>query len=212
LAFSPEQQSYTGKGERQGDRGGEGPLARGIRAIGKRLKQIKLGYLYFKSTDGLQDFASVKKMVFLCYGNICRSAFAEHYARKVFSKIGLDLEIVSRGTCATPGKKSPDIAVEAARAFGVDLSNHEALVLSEEDLGEQVMVIGMDLRNFDFFRRRFPIYRKKFFLLKHLIQRRVIGGNLNDPFGLPAEEYRRVFKEIVDHIDQLGIWRHETKG
>jgi protein-tyrosine-phosphatase len=163
LAVLAEEQSTTVKERNESTRDEQCTLARAVRAVGRRLERIKLGYLYFKSTGGRQDLASVRKMVFLCYGNICRSAFAEHYARKVFGQRGIRVEILSRGTCAIPGKRSPDLAVEAARVFGVDLIDHEAQALDEEDLRACDMVIGMDLRNFDLFRKKFLVYRRKFF-------------------------------------------------
>ncbi|MDY0000035.1 MAG: hypothetical protein RBU30_01930, partial [Polyangia bacterium] len=47
---------------------------------------------------------SMPKIVFVCYGNICRSPFAEHYARKRYQELGLShILFLSAGVGAVPG-------------------------------------------------------------------------------------------------------------
>ena len=64
------------------------------------------------------DPASVRRLVFVCHGNICRSAFAEGLARN------LGMNAVSFGLSTSSGLGAHPPVLEAAKVFGVDLSGH----------------------------------------------------------------------------------------
>jgi protein-tyrosine phosphatase len=74
----------------------------------------------------------VRRVLFVCKGNICRSAYAEAVARRspaassgwVFHSAGLG---------ATPGTPPPESAVRVARSRGVDLSAHRARSVADFD-------------------------------------------------------------------------------
>jgi protein-tyrosine-phosphatase len=72
------------------------------------------------------------KVLFVCAGNTCRSAFAEGLARRLAAERGLDVEFLSAGEIAFDGAQCPDDAVAAAREYGVDLSPHRARRLTTE--------------------------------------------------------------------------------
>lgn len=64
------------------------------------------------------DAAAVRRLVFVCHGNICRSAFAEGLAQ------GLGLNAASFGLSTSNGLGAHPPVIEAAKGFGVDLSGH----------------------------------------------------------------------------------------
>jgi protein-tyrosine phosphatase len=64
------------------------------------------------------DFESVRRLVFICYGNICRSPFAEYLAR---SK---GLEAISYGLHCKGEKGADPRAIEFAKSQGIDMVNH----------------------------------------------------------------------------------------
>lgn len=61
------------------------------------------------------DPAQVRRLVFVCQGNICRSAFADVVARRA------GLRSASFGLSTTTGRAAHDPAIAAARALGHDL-------------------------------------------------------------------------------------------
>ena len=65
------------------------------------------------------EWATVDRLVFVCRGNICRSAFAEIVARKHA------MEAASCGLDTRDGKPAHPKAIAAARAKGYDLSHHK---------------------------------------------------------------------------------------
>jgi protein-tyrosine phosphatase len=66
------------------------------------------------------DWVRVNRLVFICRGNICRSAYAEQRARAV------GFPAASFGLQARQGRKADPTAIEIARRRGVDLRGHRA--------------------------------------------------------------------------------------
>jgi low molecular weight protein-tyrosine phosphatase len=91
----------------------------------------------------------MKKVVFVCLGNICRSPLAEGIFRDKVKQRGLEkeFEIDSCGTAAYHIGQQPDQrSVENARLNGIEL-NHKARQFSFEDFGEFDYIIVMDKSN-----------------------------------------------------------------
>lgn len=63
---------------------------------------------------------TVQRVVFVCHGNICRSAFAHHEALKY------GLNVASLGLSTSTGGRSPAQAIASAARAGIDLSVHRA--------------------------------------------------------------------------------------
>ena len=68
----------------------------------------------------------MKKIMFVCTGNICRSAMAHHYMQKRLYDLKRENDIVvsSCGTSAVNGDVSTKNAILAMNEYGVDLSNY----------------------------------------------------------------------------------------
>ncbi len=88
------------------------------------------------------------QLLFLCTGNICRSPFAEHLVRRWAEELG-GVEVLSAGTAAEAGRPCPPDAVQAASAFGVDLSLHRSrpLTFSMLDQADLIVTMGPDHRD-----------------------------------------------------------------
>lgn len=85
--------------------------------------------------------ADVRRLVFVCHGNICRSAYAEGVARD------LGLNTASFGLSTTSGKPAHDPARAAAMAMGHPIEGH--LTTRVEDFVPQQgdYLLGMEHRH-----------------------------------------------------------------
>ncbi len=92
------------------------------------------------------------KIVFLCYGNICRSPLAAALAEKQLSAT----QIQSAGFHDATGRRSPEKILRIATSFGIDLSNHRSTRCSIEHLRDAGLVIAMDRENLARLKREFP--------------------------------------------------------
>lgn len=86
------------------------------------------------------DARMVRRVVFVCHGNICRSAFADHYARQ------LGIDAASFGLSTSSGKPAYPGTSAIAVQMGVDLSDH--LTTAAEDFVPQPgdLLLAMEVR------------------------------------------------------------------
>jgi len=91
---------------------------------------------------------SVRRVLFVCLGNICRSPLAEAVARKRLAEAGLDVSVASCGTGGWhAGEGADPRMVAAARAAGYDLSRHCARQLRTGDFVDHDLLLAMDCDN-----------------------------------------------------------------
>ncbi|NUP09095.1 MAG: hypothetical protein HOW73_23845 [Polyangiaceae bacterium] len=90
-------------------------------------------------------YADARKVLFICYGNICRSPYAQY--RLVEAAGGR--EVRSAGFHRTEHRPTTDAFLRAARGRGIDLSSHRSRMLAEADLEWADLVVIMDQRNYE---------------------------------------------------------------
>lgn len=133
---------------------------------------------------------NAKRILFVCKGNICRSPFAEHFARRLFSE-GVD--IVSAGYYPASGRRSPDAAVAAASAWDVDLSSHRSVLLTAMHLKDADVIFVFDDENYQTLARDRTASGKL-----HLLAVMNPDGDpwIDDPYGLSVEGFSRIYRQI----------------
>jgi protein-tyrosine phosphatase len=143
-------------------------------------------------------------ILFVCQGNICRSAFSEYYMRMIFQGMGINIMVTSSGISAKQSENSPYNAIVAAETFNIDLRGHRPKRITQDMVDHSSIIIGMHYQNYKDFKSRFPADGGKFFLLKHLVWPRYFLLNINDPFNGPIDQYIKCFSEIKESIDMLA--------
>jgi protein-tyrosine-phosphatase/predicted ATP-grasp superfamily ATP-dependent carboligase len=93
-----------------------------------------------------------KKILFVCYGNICRSPLAAGLAGQQLPQV----EIQSSGFYDVAGRSSPEKILRIAASFGLDLSQHRSARVSREQLLGADLVIAMGRENVDQIRAECP--------------------------------------------------------
>ena len=89
--------------------------------------------------DSVRTF-EFSNLVFVCQGNINRSAFAEAYARSVFPP---EMSISSCGLHTKVHRPSPPQSVAIAADLGVDISRHLSRSTSDVS-GEKTLFAGFE--------------------------------------------------------------------
>ncbi len=99
----------------------------------------------------------MRRILFVCLGNICRSPTAEAVTRSLAVGRGLDLALDSAGTGDWHiGKPPHPPMIAAARNRGYDLAPLRARRISPADFGDFDLILGMDLSNLDGIERLRP--------------------------------------------------------
>lgn len=88
--------------------------ARGLIRLGLSYAEVALGAAGISRPDP----AAVRRLVFVCHGNICRSAFADAVARQ------RGLRVASFGLSTDAGKTAYPSTITIAKQQGVDLTTH----------------------------------------------------------------------------------------
>jgi protein-tyrosine-phosphatase len=132
--------------------------------------------------------------LFLCHGNLNRSAFAAALARQLHP----DWRIGEAGTQASSGAVSSQLAVAAATRWDVDLGAHHATRLDAQLACEFPAIIAFDARNLIELALSHPRTLRRAHLLGWLAQQG--APTIADPHGGPAASYERAFAAIASAL------------
>lgn len=93
----------------------------------------------------------MKKIVFVCHGNICRSPMAEFIMKEIVKGAGKEEEYEISSRAATKDAIGLEMDTRAKRILekhNVPFSRHRAKLLKKEDYQHYDYLIGMDEENF----------------------------------------------------------------
>jgi protein-tyrosine phosphatase len=145
----------------------------------------------------------VRRILFVCMGNICRSPSAEGVFRHVLASQAPDLsiEIDSAGTHdyhigAPPDRRS----IDAARRRGIDLSQLRARMVAVEDFATYDLILAMDEDNLQELRRRAPpIHRERIRLMMDYAPQ-AASRYVPDPYYGGSQG----FEEVLDLLEEAA--------
>jgi protein-tyrosine phosphatase len=150
--------------------------------------------------------AQAKKILFVCTGNICRSAMAEHLLRHLAKTRGLALETSSRGTAAESYYEVPEVVRCLLAAKGVPPFEHKARFLTREALSWADVVFAMTEMHAETITDAYPEFTSKVHLFREAAG---FGpGDVEDPMGQPDEFYEKclaIIEESLEALIKLGF-------
>ena len=100
----------------------------------------------------------MKRVLFVCLGNICRSPMAECVFRKMLEESGNEgcCEVDSAGILSYHQGEQPDIRMRQMALSRGYMLRHESRPVRAEDFDAFDIIIGMDDRNIDDLKERAP--------------------------------------------------------
>lgn len=127
----------------------------------------------------------LKRILFVCTGNICRSPTAEGVARHAIRSAGLEglIEVESAGTHGYHVGEAPDPRTrKAAEKRGYDLSTLRARKLEAADFESFDLLLAMDLGHLEIMERNCPAAHRPKVQLFMRYARRFKVEEVPDPY------------------------------
>ena len=154
----------------------------------------------------------MKRVLFVCTGNICRSPMAEglfrHNVRGRSS-----FEVYSAGVGAMDGQPPSDYAVRALAELGIDISHQRSNSLSAELVSKADYIFGMTHSHVDAITLLYPQAAEKTFLLREFDETLdFFEKDISDPIGGSYEVYANCRDQIEQGIASMLNFLDQTSG
>jgi len=133
-------------------------------------------------------------VLFVCTGNICRSPFAEYYARSAWSDHGVITS--SAGTWAMVGQPATENMIAVGAEHGLDLEPHRAQPLGSANPPD--LILCMEPHHVDAATNAFPE-------LPDGGIRLLVPTGVADPYGKPMDVYERSADIIIRGIEATDL-------
>ena len=130
-----------------------------------------------------------KRLLFVCYGNICRSPMAEAIARQ---RLGPSAEVASAGIGATGGPPTDEAVLVMKLVYGIDISPHVARPVGTYDLGSFDYVVAMDPTIYHSLRDIWEVPESVLY-----------GWDIDDPLGSDYQTYKETALKIELRLTQF---------
>ena len=141
------------------------------------------------------DWQSVERLVFVCKGNICRSAYAEAVAKS----FGIDS--VSCGIDTRNNYPANEDAIIAAEAKGVDLSKHRTSPIQLLDIRENDLLVAMEPRQAEYIVRE---YGEKCRCSLLGLWGSPVSPHIQDPYGASLKYFNNCFTYIEKSVHEIA--------
>ena len=139
------------------------------------------------------------RVIFVCQGNICRSPFAEALLRARLAE-NVAITVRSAGMLPYSGRRTPAFGLQAAAAFGIDLSTHRSAWLTRQAAeGVSILVVFDDINRESVF-DRYPDLQTPVIRLDELDE----PGEITDPVNGGPAEFQRCFQRIAVGVAALA--------
>jgi protein-tyrosine-phosphatase/predicted ATP-grasp superfamily ATP-dependent carboligase len=139
----------------------------------------------------------VRRVLFVCYGNICRSPLAEVHARRLAPA----LEAASAGFHDTGGRVAPEWYRRIAAELGVDLTGCRSQRIDAPLVAWAQLIVLSDAENYARFEREFPEALGKATMLGLFLPEPRVA--IEDPYMLAPEAARAVARQVMAAAEGL---------
>ena len=179
--------------------GRKGQLTGVLKAAYRRLRYMPDRVLHrrrhLEARDRLLGLGSVRSILVVCYGNVCRSPYLEAVLRRQLPGVN----VISAGLVG-PGRPVPAHSLALAAERGLDLSAFRSRPLSRANAREMDLVIVMDSAQRSHVARMFGVSPVRIIVAGDLDPRQASTRAIADPWG----RSRDAFAESFDRLDRCA--------
>lgn len=146
----------------------------------------------------------MKKVLFICTGNTCRSPMAEAIFNKMLQNrdpSSHEIKSASAGLYALDNDEATPQAIEVMRNVGIDLSQHRSRSVDEKMLQEVDLILTMARHHCQQLQEQFPHVQHKVYTLAEYAG--LPEEDVSDPYGQGIEAYRLARQQIESLLKRI---------
>ncbi len=140
----------------------------------------------------------MRKILFVCTGNICRSPMAEGLLKAMRE----DFSVSSAGVSSVDGWNATPEAIEVMQEKGIDISGHSARQVTGDIIIDAELVLTMTTRHKNILKKDFPEAADRIFTLKEFAG---TGIDIEDPYFTSKGFYEMILSEIKEALDEADF-------
>ena len=145
----------------------------------------------------------MQKIMFVCTGNICRSAMAEKLLTKRAREEKLDIEVYSCGTYAENGDYPTLEAIETMHEYDIAMKSHRATNIRNSNIEEMDVILCATENHKNMVLNLYPNLKGKVFTMKEYVGDTENGINISDPWGCNIIIYRMCAEELSKIVEKI---------
>lgn len=148
-----------------------------------------------------RQLAGARRLLFVCYGNINRSALADILVRPYAEDSGYT--VVSAGFHEEGGREMDPVMRSLVEAEGLSVDGFGSTVLTMDMLADSDLVFVMEQRHYDRIVAMDPRAGERTFLLGAHENTEGWPAEIPDPYGCPRDQYMACYRRIAGAVDRL---------
>lgn len=153
----------------------------------------------------ISESRGIKKILFICLGNLCRSPMAEYMLRDYLNKN--KKEDINISSAAFLDQRRATVPIEIYDMMcdaKINISDHKSKPFDQELIKESDLIIVMEIKQKEELSQRYPEDVSRIFLLSQFDEQNPEERDIADPMGQSLFEYRTCFDEIKMFTEKMG--------
>ena len=143
------------------------------------------------------------KIMFICTGNICRSAMAHKIAEKKVKEQNKNIQVYSCGIWAQDGDIPTYEGRTVMQDYGIDLSTHRATNIKNSNIKDMDVILCATINHKLNVIAMYPELKNKVFTMKEYAGYPNNDLDIKDPWGYGLDVYKKCAKEIENCIEKI---------
>ena len=143
------------------------------------------------------------KIMFICTGNICRSAMAHSMLLKKAKEQNKNIEVYSCGIWAENGDIPTYEGIETMKKYGIDIRTHRATNIRNSNIEDMDVILCATKNHKLSVISMYPELRDKIFTMKEFAGYQSDDLDIKDPWGYGLDVYKKCAEEIEICMDKI---------